>query len=419
VRRRLRLRVRRWVSALVLAPWFAAALLAQSRTEVRPSVSVGAVYDENILWQPDAQSDHIWRLTPAITISRDSARSQWLMDGMVEGEWFSRYRDLSTPAARQHASTRTRWQTSSRTEVIAAGGYDNSINPTEINVATGLGLGRVRAWRWFGGPEVAVAVSERTKITSSYQLIQEFASTTNDITTHRGELLVSQRLGERDEFRARYIPEWFLFEGAGRMPSHRALVGWSRRLTPATRFTIDGGVRMAEARYRPDVDVSLMRTAGFFDASIDYAWTQATALGLTRLADVQRVLGRVRYEKPGRTGGSLQGGVYLNDLGTTTATVYSVSAELVQPLFSLVSIGASYGFDSQRGRINVGLSPVTLAPAPLVPLAPAPATDLRVRREVFQVRLIISAPALRTRPAEEPRDPTRDPRTRTGDRHDR
>jgi hypothetical protein len=85
-----------------------------------PSVGVGAIYDDNVTWRPQASSDHIWRLTPAIDVTRDTIRSRWRLDALVDADWYVRERDLSTPVATQHAATSWTWRRSARTAATTA-----------------------------------------------------------------------------------------------------------------------------------------------------------------------------------------------------------------------------------------------------------------------------------------------------------
>ncbi len=202
----------------------------------RQSLSVGTAYDDNVLWQPDAESDHVWRVMPGVTFTRDTPTSAWLGSADVQSEWYSRFRDLSTPAARQHADLTGKWIRSPRSSVTVASGYDNSISPADLNLTTGIVPGRLRAWRWFTGPEARSAIASNTALIGRYEVIGEFAAATPGVFTHDAEAGVAQQVDERDEVRVRYVGQVFDFQQSEAIVSNTGLVGWTRRMTPAFRI---------------------------------------------------------------------------------------------------------------------------------------------------------------------------------------
>lgn len=364
---------------------------AQATTVVVPSVGVGAIYDDNVTWSPQAASDHVWRLTPAIDVTRDTIRSRWRLDALMDADWYVRERDLSTPAATQHAATTWSWRRSPRTVVGIDGGYDSSLNPADINVGTGLTLGRLRAWRWEGRPEVTHDLTTRWRLVSAYRLTGEFASSTTGIVTHAGEIGVSAQIGSRDRLELRYAGEMFQFLDLGHAISHRGLVQWTRRLTPAWALTAAGGGRFVAHDIKPDADVQLAYTGRWTRLTASYAWTQATSLGLSRLIDVHRGLVTIDSDTPSGFGASLAGGVYRNAFGDERANVYRASAEIRHRLGRPLWLGVSYAIDYQRGHVGPVLaSGPLLVPADTPILVPASGGVATVRRNTLMVRLIVS-----------------------------
>jgi hypothetical protein len=370
-----------------MSGWSAEAA-AQARTVVTPSVSVGAAYDDNVLSEPDAQSDHVWRVTPGVTFTRDTATSAWLGSANVQGEWYSRFADLSTPAARQHADLTGRWMFSPQSSVDVASGYDNSITPGDLNLATGIVPGRLRAWRWFTGPEGRTAITTNTTLDLRYQITGDFAAITPDIFTHDAEGLVLHEVDGRDELRVRYIGQVFDFQGTGSILSNAGLLGWTRRVTPALTVRLDAGARYTSSRTRPEIDSAITRHTTFTEGALNYAWTQTTALGVAELVEVQRAYASWRYERPGHVSASAQGGLYRNKLSTGQADIYSGSVEVVMPLAGVVSLAAAYETDFQRGRVGSVFS----VPSPGLPdlVVPPILLNQNVRRNLTLVRLIFS-----------------------------
>jgi hypothetical protein len=411
-------RSRRTRQAAIAAAAFALAFAlpsresaAQARTVITPAVGVGAVYDDNILWRPDAESDHISRISPALSFIRESPTDRLIGDFSFDGEWFSRHRDLSTPAARQHASLESRWAPTPVSTLTLAGAYDSSLSPGDINLGTAITLGRTRAWRLAGGPKLALSLSGRYDLTAGYQATSEQSDITPDTFTHEADIGISEAITERNGWRARYFAEAFLFQGADRVMSHTGLFGWTHRWTPELVIFADGGVRFAAHRTRPEVDVQLNHRATYTSGLLEYAWTQTSTLGVATLIEVQRINGSWSYEPTRRVSASLIGGVYFNDFGDTRIDIYRGGADIGLPLGSILTLHGSYTLDYQRGRL---VPPVLLplsggAPAGfdsglLVTPAAIPVPDERVRRGVVLVRLVLSGDLRNPRkePVDEP-----------------
>jgi len=366
---------------------------AQSSRVVTSAINVTGMYDENVLWRPNAQSDHVWRLTPSIDLTRESVRSRWRLDGLLDAEWYSRYRELSSPAARQHVATTWDFRPTNVDQLGLTAGYDSSRNPAEINAATGLFLGRTRAWRWFAGPEYIRAVSGRTRLLSTYRLTGEFSEITPGVTIHAGEFGVAQRLSERNEITPSYLAEIFMFRVGERVYSHRGMARWTHRLTSSVRADLGGGARVAQGQVTPVVDVRISRHAGWSDASAGYTFDRVTTLGVPQLVEVHNVLASVRHHKPEGLDASLNGGLYRSGLNQQIANVYHVGGEFKFPVVRPLYISVASTVDYQRGRLGIpllelfDLSDVASGPLFLVPPA-AP-----IRRSTLMVSVVLSGTA--------------------------
>ena len=188
------------VAVLVAA---SAAARAQSRVVVTPAVSVGTLYDGNILSAETAIADHIWRVSPSIDFTRDGPRSNLLGDAAVDGEWFARYGEFSTPAARQHAAVTSMWKTNAVTQISLAAGYDSSLYPNDITTETSLILGRTRAWNVFAGPQLRRSLGSTWELDADYKLSNDDSELTPGILTQHMGAGAVHALAGRDEIRVR------------------------------------------------------------------------------------------------------------------------------------------------------------------------------------------------------------------------
>ena len=382
--------------AMLLAADLPAA--AQSSVVTTSSVAVGAFYDENVIWRPQAQSDHVWRVTPGIDVTRWSVRSRLRFDGQIDGEWYSRFRSLSTVGARQHAGLIWDFRTSDVGTIGLSTGYDSSINSSQINVGTALLIGRLRAWRWFMAPEYTHNITGRTSLVSIYRLTGEFAARPEGVIAegpgmlaHAGEFGVVTQVTQRDELRPSYRAELFTFRTGEQVPSHKGMLRWTHRLTPSVRGVLGGGTRIAEGRLTPEVEMNITRRAGWTDAMAGYTWTRTTALGISSLVEVHSLLASMGYNKPQGLGAGLSGGFYRSGVGDDRAEVYRLAADLSFPIVRTLAVVFAGAVDYQRGRVGIPLVPEFefLPEAPTDPqflVAP----NGPIRRSTFMVSFVVS-----------------------------
>lgn len=359
----------------------------QATVVVDSSIAVGSLYDDNVTWQPDAKSDRVLRITPAIAVRRDSPRSSWRIDATGDAERYSRYQDLSTPAANQHAGTEWRWQATDRTRAGFLASYDSSVSAADLNLGTGLALGRLRAWRWFGGPVFARTLTPRVTLDLAPRVTGELASTLPGVVTYTVDAGVTRRVGARDRVETRYVGDVFDFASLGRSVSNRGLIRWIHRMTPAWEASLAGGGRWHDQTWRPDVDARVTRSGQWTNVLLAYTWDQVTAIGVRQLVDVQSGNATVSYDRARRAGASLSASVYRNVLGTQRIDVYRGAAEVRHVIAGPLWMAVDYTFDYQRGASLARSLPLLVAPDDTgVPL------DLGaqgVRRSSALVRLIV------------------------------
>jgi len=378
----------------------------QATTVVTPGLSVGYAYDDNVLWRPAAESDRVLRVSPTLTFTRDTLRSRWAGDFLLDTERFSRARSLTTALARQHAAITGERRVSAASSVELNAAYDNSVTPTDLNVTTGLGLGRTRAWRWYAGPAASQAITSRTLVRASYRLTGDYAATTSDVLTHDAGAGVEFAKTPRTTLLARYNAQYFAFESAPAVLSHVGRVTWRRRATPSTRVELTGGARVTEREWRPEIGGRAARTTTVSDASVDYSWTQTTALGIAGLVDVQRVTASAGYHPRGGWSAAVNAGAYVNEVGDDRATVYHTGADVVRRIAGPLSMGLSYSFDYQTDPLGAPTFLLTTSTGMMpLPAAFAPRLGGPLHRHFVLFRLLASGSK---RSASGPREPAKD-----------
>jgi hypothetical protein len=401
---------------LTLSPRVAS---AQARVIIAPSAGAGFVLDDNLFSarQGVTTSDMIMRITPGLSASRETARTYWFGGYSFDAERYQDHASLTTPMARQSASMLGRIERSSATAVTLQAGYESSIMPNELNINTGLNTGRMRAWRWHGGPELRHATSPRSFVGMRYDVTTE-GMADRRIVTNAIDFTVAHEIGARSELRVEPFVRHFLFDDTS-LATAGAIAGYTRRLTPFTSLILRGGPRytQGDSTLRPELDLSLRRRTEYTEFSLNYARTGTTAIGLTGIVDTQRVVASASRHHPAVFDIAVNGGVYFNENAGTMARVYRVSGELTRRISPGLAISAAYAVDLQRGLLvttHVAGNPAitigergSLIPAPLF-LIDRTTADVPLRRNVFVIRLVV-APLIhpsRTPPKDKPRTGT-------------
>lgn len=378
---------------------------AQARATVTPSVTITSGYDENPIWRAGAPTDFVVEIAPALEARRESERLDLFGSYRLGAERFGRYPALTSPAASQRARAGARALLGPATALDVAGGFETTLAPTAFNVETGLPLDPGRAWHGDASVRLAHDFNTRTGIDAAGELITQWLADGGSLRTHAVDAGVRRELSPRDTLELRYEGARHRLEargGAGitRIMTHAWLVGWARRLTPATTLRLAAGPRLDDGALRPQVEWSIDRTApvGWL-AGLSAARTHAPALGVSELVVLDRVLGHLRFRSADRVETGLRGGLLRNEIGDVSVRIYRLTADIAVPVGTMVSLVIAGGLQWQE----IGARGSTLGPVGTVDRAAQIArfgADDRLRRSTVSFSLVIAGPDLR-RPAED------------------
>ena len=161
----------------------AAAAPAQSRGTVIPSVSIGAVYDDNVSATAQGDAGQMLQLRPSIEADYESARltliSLWTFDMQR-----SNHSSLNALDARRHAMLDSKFRSSNMTTWGLASRYDRTDTPGEIDFEAGVLTGRRFAQRFQVAPSVLRRYGEKTTVTALYDWTAENLIHESHMTLH-------------------------------------------------------------------------------------------------------------------------------------------------------------------------------------------------------------------------------------------
>jgi hypothetical protein len=259
--------------------------------------------------------------------------------------------------------------------------YYQTRTPQELNLTTGLAVGRVRAERYTTNPGFTYRFDPLTTVKGDYTYSKDLLAGIT-IDSHIENLVLDHRLSPRDTVGPGYIGRQFAFTGFPALTSHAFTLGWTHELTPLTKFTLRAGPRVTEGTVDrlPEASASISHTLKSGELSLAYASTLATVIGQAATAKAQSVTGTATVELLPKLKISAGPAVYWVSSDAFKSTVYSALLEASYQLTKTLALAASYRFSFQRGSFN----PLT---------GPAGPTNVEILHNIFLITLTVTYPA--------------------------
>jgi hypothetical protein len=339
--------------ALVTLTALSPAVLAQSRFEFVPSLSITGVYDDNLDAETDGSAGKMLQFRPNVEANYESPRLTFLSlysQDMLR----SNFSTLNTVDARRHAFVDMTLRSSALTTFGVEGRYDRSETPGEIELDTGILGARQTAQRWQLSPTLVRRLSPRSVITAGYDLTRENELDLPSGTLHQARFALSREATSRSAVVGTYLARYFV-DPAGRSTSHSVLGGWTREMAPHTHVSLYAGPRVTSYRsgIKPEISASLRRDTSGIDVRADYWHGETIILGIEGPVAVDS--GSFRITWPFRSRwefGTHLGATDIETLDFREARVYRSTLIGSWTSRGMYSISASYGVDYQQGDIR-------------------------------------------------------------------
>ena len=341
------------LTALMLAA--AAAAPAQSRGTVIPSVSFGAVYDDNVSATAHGDAGQMLQLRPSIEADYESARvtliSLWTFDMQR-----SNHSALNALDARRHAMVDTKFRSSHMTTWALAGRYDRTDTPGEIDFEAGVLTERRFAQRFEVSPSVLRRYGEKTTVTALYDWTAENLIGESHVSLHTARTSVSRLLSSRSSISAGYLGR-LVTDDLGEHQSHAFLMGWTRQLRQFTTLSGQAGPR--HTTYRgvvPEVSFSLGRDGRTVKAGLDYSHGETIILGVPGPVQIDTGSARLTVAATRKVEiGVRAGASNILTLDERAATVYRTTLVGSWSIGGPFTLATSYSADYQLGDIRRNL----------------------------------------------------------------
>jgi hypothetical protein len=372
---------------------------AQGRWYVTPSLTLTEEYESNIFGTPSpTTSDFITRFTPGFVGGYESEAFTLLASYYLSAEVYAEHSELNDAVAQQAGGLTLRYQPERRITLGLSGSYTETNNagqfllplgvgqappPTQPGptiatgapqpptaapppgaqatggagvpgapVVTGINVGRQSAWAISLTPSLGYQLDAQTSLDGTYSYTRTHVSGGSTDEVNETRLAVSRQLTPRDRGTLEYRFSLFESDQTSSTTAHAVLVGWTRQLTEALSARLAVGPRF-QSTGGTDVDAaaSLQYILRETVWSLAYSRTEGLVIGRTGGANIDAVVGTVRYQPLSPLVLRLIGSVTHTSGGQQAAeTVYAASASASYQLTTWLAARIAYQFshDAQQ-----------------------------------------------------------------------
>ena len=347
--------------ALVLHEMMAPrAALAQGAFQMRPLLTTAQLYDSNLFFtKTDRQSDLITRISPGLLSEYWSPRLALRSRYTLDLERFTDHPELSGMDARQHGAIDFSYRANALVALAGDAEYSTTHTPSELNADTGLILSRAKAQRVGGHSSITRHLGPATAGTIDYLFTQDRIEGGIAMLTQAATLGVDRQMSSRGAVSADYRLQQYSL-GTSSPTSHALLLGFSRSITERSTVSIDGGPRMIDGSFTPELSASVRYRFKPGDLSLAYARTQTTAIGLAGLAETQRVSATATWSPRRSLRIQISPAFFHSAQIGSQADVYHLSVDVTRQIASGLSLDAVVNTYVQHGTFSAQLASGTI-----------------------------------------------------------
>jgi hypothetical protein len=256
---------------------------AQKHVEAVPSVTIGAIYDDN-LFATTVRGDagHMLAVRPGFGSAIDTPRLN-LTSLFTFDSQHSNHADLTMLDARRHADAKMLYRSTPETTLGMNALYDRTEVPGEINLESGVLGPRQQAYRWEVSPNIAHKVRPHTAVTGSYDYIAEslVENGSGRMQVVRGGLVqqVSTRSNLMVNLQERHFADPSDISNGS--DSFALVGGWDHQLSTFSHLSLQAGPRVSTYRgLQPEIVAGYTRTTNRLIVVADYSHTETIVLGI-------------------------------------------------------------------------------------------------------------------------------------------
>jgi hypothetical protein len=315
-----------------------------------PMLSVAETLDDNLFFTQFPEADFVTRVNLGLQTGYRSTRFTIDAQGSRAADFFQRHPDFDTMNGRSFAQVAVDAQATKSMTLALFAGYIDTKTPSELNVFSGLALGRSLASRKSVTPVLTYRLSSVSTFTGAFSKAHDtLDGRVADTQTWTAGL--DRRFSKRDTLGLRYERRWFDFSGGDKTEHSTADVvtfGWIGDVSPRTIVLLRAGPRFAKGAVTAEVLASMKRRIKRGLLTVTYAKSQATTLGKTGALDTQSLVATVVLRVARNLEIASGPGVYHNSLRGKSLSAMRLNVESLWHFSSWFHLGAGYSFDLQQ-----------------------------------------------------------------------
>ena len=315
-----------------------------------PTLTVAETRDDNLFFTQFPESDFVTRVTFGVETGYRSTPFTIDVQGARAADRFDRHPEFNTSRGRTVGQmTLTALPTRSLTVSMFAC-YLDTKTPSELNVISGLALGRSLATRTSATPMIEYRLGSFSTLTAAFPVAHDTLDG-RIADTRTGILGFDRRVSRRDTLSVRYEHRWFHFTGGDKTEKSTADVwtlGWLGEVSERTLLLLRGGPRYAKGAFTAEVLATMKRRVNRGLLTVTYSKSQATTLGKTGALDTQSLVATVALRVTRNIEIASGPGVYHNSLRGRHLTAMRLNVESLWHFSPWFHLGVAYSFDLQQ-----------------------------------------------------------------------
>jgi polysaccharide export outer membrane protein len=333
---------------------------AQGVFQMRPLMTTAQLYDSNLFSTgTNREADFVTRVSPGVLSEYWSPlltlRGRYTMDL----ERFTDHPELSGLDARQHAAFDLSYRADSPLAVAVGAEYSTTHNPSELNLDTGLILSRAKAGRVAAHSSITRRLAPAVSGTVNYLVTQDRIEGGIATLTQAAAIGANRRLSSRGTVSAGYRLYQYSF-GTSSPTSHELRLGWTRGITERSTISVDGGPRLADGSFTPELSASVRYQFRPGDLSLAYARTRTTAIGLAGTAETESVTGTATWVPRRSLRLQISPAFFRSTQGPLQADVYRLSVDVARQIARGLSLDVAVNSYRQHGTFSAPLANATI-----------------------------------------------------------
>lgn len=267
---------------------------------ITPAVTVSAVHDDNVFFDPqNEQDDTFVRLSPSLETGFESEPFTWQAGYTFDAERYDEFDGLDSNQVRRFGNASVQYLPNSQLTLQANANYGKSQTGGDLNVLTGLQPGRQVAERFSVNPGLIYAFSGATTGSLDYLWSNDKLQGGVEADTYTTTADLEHAFSDENTVRLGYTYRSYEFDnpnGTGSSTySHTPRLGWLHRFSPTLQLTVEGGPRISGDETDPYALIALTRELVRGQIELSYAIDETTLIGEAGRLETERVRFNFRH----------------------------------------------------------------------------------------------------------------------------